>query len=185
MRVVIKMEQLTFLITKEDEETLESIRCKLEELCFMKKKIYVTIDSKVFLSPPFIHRMLSLFFDYHSALLKSIIVPKKERIRMIKQNLHNGEIWHLKETTILVGDIHEDAIVYVEKMLYVSGIVKGKIYLENAQSEIFADEMEHAKIVFLEDVTRIVDGKNELWNQEKKGETTWRELSLSPVVKVE
>lgn len=61
---------MTFLISKEDEETLESIRSKLEELCFMKRKMNVIIESKVFLSPPFMHRILSLFFDYHSAILK-------------------------------------------------------------------------------------------------------------------
>lgn len=176
---------MTFLISKEDEETLESIRSKIEELCFMKRKMNVIIESKVFLSPPFMHRILSLFFDYHSAILKGVILPKKEDIHLIRQNLHNGEIWHFEGRTILIGDIHEDAVVYVKDMLYVSGKVQGKIYLEQKDSFIYAEEMEHAQIIFLYDVTRYVVGKNQLWGQDTKGETTWRELSLLPAVKVE
>lgn len=44
-------------------------------------------------------------------------------------------------------------------MLYVSGKVQGKIYLEQKDSFIYAEEMEHAQIIFLYDVTRYVDGK--------------------------
>lgn len=76
-------------------------------------------------------------------------------------------------------------MVYVKDMLYVSGKVQGKIYLEQKDSFIYAEEMEHAQIIFLYDVTRYVDGKNQLWGQDTKGETTWRELSLLPAVKVE
>ncbi len=179
------MEQIELYLEQSDEENIVTLRTCLEELCFQKKDtcLVIKLDKKP--SKGLVYRIMELIFDYKTTLLKSITYPKDDHLRVLNKNFYNGETWRLTMPTILVGDIHQEASVYVYKSLYVHGKVEGYIYLMNEESVLYADEFKDAHLRFNHGVERIVSSENELWDYEKGGNKPWRVLSLLPAEKVE
>lgn len=185
MTWVMEMEEVVLSIEKEEEEALEMLRNELEELLFRKQKVGIYLKSKVPLSPPFLHRIFTLFFDYHASYLLGIEVPKKRKMCIYHEPFRNGEVLRIDTPSILTGDIHEEAEVHLSTSLYVSGYVKGTIYLETEEAFIYADAFLNARIIYPHDIRRVAQGTHMIWDANYGGEKTWRELSLLPVEKAE
>ncbi len=164
---------------------METLRLRLEELCFLKKETSLLIKLTKKPSKSLVYRIIEMIFDYKTTILKGITYPKIDGLRMINHHFYNGETWHLPLSTVVVGDIHQDSVVYVYQTLYVHGSVAGRIHLMNENSMIYADHFVNAHLHFHHGVERLVNGESEIWNQEEGGNKSWRELSLLPVEKVE
>lgn len=172
------METLLYALPDEKESTLDGLKAKLEEFFFLKKKLEIVLICETKPSSSFLHRVLELFFDYRTALLKEIRYPKQPGITILHEHFHNGQKWAIDTPTILIGDIHEAACVHLSEMLYVTGKVEGDIYMDSKKACLFAGIYNHARLYFPHGIMRVVDGENQLWNEKEGGEKSWRELSL-------
>lgn len=172
------MEQLIISLKDDTEESLRLVKEQLEECCFSKKRVEITLDCSFLPTPIFMYKIFTLFFDYQIAFLKKVQYKKEKQMEILEITLRNGEQLEINSPTIIIGDIHKDAILYVHDLLFVSGNVEGTIYLYKNKGAIFAENFSSSKLVFENDVIKILNGKKIYFDNLKGGNILWRVLSL-------
>ena len=108
--MVIKMDIIKIKLNDEKEQSLNSIKEILEEACFLKKRVEVIIEIDFKPESNFIYRIFTLFFDYESCFLKSILYVNKASVDVLKITLRAEDELFIKTPTIIIGDVHKDAI---------------------------------------------------------------------------
>lgn len=176
--MVIKMDIIKIKLNDEKEQSLNSIKEILEEACFLKKRVEVVIEIDFKPESNFIYRIFTLFFDYESCFLKSILYVNKSSVDVLKITLRAEDELFIKTPTIIIGDVHKDAIIHVYSSLYISGVVEGQIYLYKGEGSVFIEECHNVRLTLNNDLIRILNGKKIYFDNQKGDNKLWRELSL-------
>lgn len=179
------MERLVIALDKSATENIITFKELIEEYCFSKKDVYVDLKFKNRPSPSFLNELFDLVFDYQTIIINSFEYVDEPMMVTINHHFYSGETWHIKHPTILIGDIHKDAVVYIDSFLYVHGEIKGTIILNEEKSMIYGDQYNDAHIINNQKIERLINGRSEVINANKGGKVSWHGLSLLPVVKEE
>lgn len=172
------MEQLILNLKDDSDESLRLVKEQLEECCFIKKRVEITLDCSFVPTSIFMYKIFTLFFDYQIAYLKKVFYLKENQMEVLEITLRNGEQLEINNPTIIIGDIHKEAVLHVHNLLFISGNVEGTIYLYKSKGAIFGENFISAKLVFENDVIKILDGKKLYFDNLKGGNILWRVLSL-------
>ncbi len=179
------MERIVIALKKSADENIEAFKELIEEYCFSKKDVYVDLQFKSRPTPSFLQELFDLVFDYQTIIINSFEYIDEPSLVTINHHFYSGETWHIKHPTILIGDIHKDALVYLNSFLYVHGEIKGTIVFENSSCVIYGDKYCEARIINHQGIERLFSGRSEVINANKGGKVSWHGLSLLPVVKEE
>lgn len=179
------MERIVIALDKSATENIIMFKELIEEYCFSKKDVYVDLKFKNRPSSSFLNELFDLVFDYQTIVINSLEFIDEPILVTINHHFYSGETWHIKHPTILIGDIHKGAVVYVDTMLYVHGEIKGTIILNEEKSMIYSDQYNDAHIINNQRIERLINCRSEVINTSKGGKVSWHALSLLPVVKGE
>ena len=176
--MVIMMEQLNIYVKDSSEDSLRLIKEHLEECCFLKKRVEITLDCGFIPSYKFMYKVFTLFFDFQVAYLKEVKYVKEKEMEILNIDLRNREEMEILYPSIIIGDIHKEATLFVHNLTIISGNIEGTIYLFKPNGAIFGENFISAKVIFENDVIKILEGKKLYYDNLKGGNNLWRVLSL-------
>ena len=94
-------------------------------------------------------KLLELLFEKQVLLFDGINMIKKEhknKIKVIEETIHSGEVLELDQDTLIIGQINPGAIVRFSGKLYVMGKVCGFVEGMNADSKISGQCFKNAHV---------------------------------------
>lgn len=74
---------------------------------------------------------------------------KNSFIKVINRTIHSGELLNIHDDTLLVGNVHQDAIITFDSELMVIGKVSGKLIATNKDSKLYGNNFDKASIRFV------------------------------------
>lgn len=94
-------------------------------------------------------KLLELLFEKQVLLFDGINMIKKEhknKIKVIEETIHSGEVLELDQDTLIIGQINPGAIVRFSGKLYVMGKVRGFVEGMNADAKISGQCFKNAHV---------------------------------------
>lgn len=94
-------------------------------------------------------KLLELLFEKQVLLFDGINMIKKEhknKIKVIEETIHSGEVLELDQDTLIIGQINPGAIVRFSGKLYVMGKVCGFVEGMNADAKISGQCFKNAHV---------------------------------------
>ena len=94
-------------------------------------------------------KLLELLFEKQVLLFDGINMIKKEhknKIKVIEETIHSGEVLELDQDTLIIGQINPGAIVRFSGKLYVMGKVCGFVEGMNADAKISGQCIKNAHV---------------------------------------
>lgn len=94
-------------------------------------------------------KLLTLLFEKQVVLFDGINMhrsEKKNKIKVINQTIHAGEVLELDQDALIIGQINPGAIVRFKGKLYVMGRVSGLVEGLNAKAKISGQYFKNAHI---------------------------------------
>lgn len=74
---------------------------------------------------------------------------KNSFIKVINKTIHSGELLNVHDNTLIVGNIHQDAIITFDSELMIVGKVSGKLIATNKDSKLYGSNFKNASIRFV------------------------------------